>query len=205
MDKIFLIQLTNEIYRLTLLFPKKEPLRYKMREVADDILAKWLCRSVPNPNSVENCSRPNLELEILDSFFEVAKNQNWVSSAEILKLQEEYSKVSKDLKEHYEERIRSEEKEKAAVVGVRPQQPPQQPDYETRAHNVKRQQKILGILKEKGKAQVWEIKKNFPEVTKRTVRRDFRHLLKQGSIERLGERNETFYQLKVKELGQVVQ
>jgi len=42
MDRSFLIQLTNEIYRLTLLFPKKEPLRYKMRELADDILANFL-------------------------------------------------------------------------------------------------------------------------------------------------------------------
>ena len=37
-----LIQLTNVVYRLTLLFPKKEPLRYKIREVADDILTTVL-------------------------------------------------------------------------------------------------------------------------------------------------------------------
>ena len=42
MDKDFLIQLTTELYRLTLLFPKKEPLRYKMRELADEILTKCL-------------------------------------------------------------------------------------------------------------------------------------------------------------------
>ena len=43
MDKNSLIELTNKVYKLTLLFPKKEPLRYKIREVADDILA---CSSV---------------------------------------------------------------------------------------------------------------------------------------------------------------
>lgn len=42
MEKKFLLQITNELYRLTLLFPKKEPLRYKMRELADDILANFL-------------------------------------------------------------------------------------------------------------------------------------------------------------------
>jgi len=38
MDRNSLIQATNNLYRLTLFFPKKEPLRYKMREVANDIL-----------------------------------------------------------------------------------------------------------------------------------------------------------------------
>ena len=42
MNKDFLIQLTNDLYKLTLLFPKKEPLRYKMRELADEILANSL-------------------------------------------------------------------------------------------------------------------------------------------------------------------
>jgi len=42
MDPNHLLQITNELYRLTLLFPKKEPLRYKMRELADDILADSL-------------------------------------------------------------------------------------------------------------------------------------------------------------------
>jgi len=41
MNKENLTQITNELYRLTLLFPKKEPLRYKMRELADDILANF--------------------------------------------------------------------------------------------------------------------------------------------------------------------
>ena len=75
MNKDFLIELTNNLYRLTLLFPKKEPLRYKMRELADEILANSL-RIAENSKTVKNCSRPILEeLEVLDSFFEVAKSQ----------------------------------------------------------------------------------------------------------------------------------
>jgi hypothetical protein len=164
-DKSFLIQITNELYRLTLLFPKKEPLRYKMRELADDILAKL----------VENSSRPLFaELEVLDGFFEVAKNQNWVSPSEILKLQLDYSKV----------------KLPTSPVGE------QIPQNNNNTPPDARHQKILEVLKEKGKAQVWELKKIFPEITKRTLRRDFGHLLKRGAIERLGERNETFYQIK---------
>ncbi len=40
------------------------------------------------------------------------------------------------------------------------------------------------------------MKQVFPEVSKRTLRRDFENLLKQGIIERIGEKNDTFYQLK---------
>lgn len=155
MDKDFLIELTNGLYRLTLLFPKKEPLRYKMRELADDILAKPIEK----------------DLEILESFFEVAKAQNWVSPSDILEIQKEYSKIREELK-------KSDGNRTPINLGDR-------------------QETILKILKEKGQAQVWEIQKIFPEVTKRTLRRDFESLLNQGLIERIGERNETFYQLKV--------
>ncbi len=40
------------------------------------------------------------------------------------------------------------------------------------------------------------MKQVFPEVSKRTLRRDFENLLKQGIIEKIGEKNDTFYQLK---------
>jgi len=173
MDKNYLIQVTQNLYRLTLFFPKKEPLRYKMRELADEILVK--------------CSRWNLEqnlvledLETLDSFFEVAKAQNWVAVVDVLRIQEEYNKIKAEIKKIAK---RPPEKE---ITRVEPVQIPNS-----------RQEKILAILKEKGRAQVWQVKQVFPEVTKRTLRRDFESLLKQGIIERRGERNDTFYQLKV--------
>ena len=59
-----------------------------------------------------------------------------------------------------------------------------------------RQEKILVFLKEQGRAQVWQVKQILPEVTKRTLRRDFENLLKKGIIERIGEKNNTFYQIK---------
>lgn len=160
-DKNYLIQLTQDIYRLTLLFPKKEPLRYKMRELADDILTK-----------------PNEEyLAILDSFFEVAKAQGWVNQQNILNLQAEYSKLDGEIKSQSSLPLFKEEEKL--------------PD---------RQDKIMAFLRENGRAQVWQVKEILPEVTKRTLRRDFEQLLNQGVIERLGERNETFYQLKVREV-----
>src|SRR4030042_6519234 len=81
MDKEFLIQLTNKLYSLTLLFPKKEPLRYKIREVATNFLT--------NPNKEE--------LETLNSLFEVALVQNWVSPSDVLLIKEEYFNLASAL------------------------------------------------------------------------------------------------------------
>ena len=170
MDKENLIELTNKLYKLTLLFPKKEPLRYKMREVADEILA----------NSVSNPSKIKKNLEIIKSYFKVARWQNWVSYFDILEIEEEYDKIECDLK-----------------IEFLPQ--PNKVDGE-RVSDTKtlegRKEKILEILKEKEKIQVGELKELLPDVSKRTLRRDFDQLLKQGLVERIGERNETFYCLK---------
>lgn len=175
MNKEFLIQLTNNLYRLTLLFPKKEPLRYKMREVAGGILVK-----------------PETEdLEILDNFFEVAKNQNWVSPQEILAIQQEYANLRGELKQPSFVKTTDVEEISGNNPGAGAN------------HKVilaqsiaERQEKILAFLKENGRAQVWQIKQILPEVTKRTLRRDFENMLGQEIIERVGERNNTFYQLK---------
>jgi len=161
-----LVQLTNAIYGLTVLFPKKEPLRYKMRELADCILA-----------------RPQKEdLEILQSFFEVAKEQRWVREEDLLAIQAEYANLGEAIKVVKTEKKKANPGENPGPIPV---------------VMAERQEKILAFLKEQGRVQVWQAKQVFPEVTKRTLRRDFEQMLDQGVIERIGERNNTFYQLKI--------
>jgi len=209
MDRNYYLQLTQNLYRLTLLFPKKEPLRYKMPELADDILADLILSSDRGSASsvlAEDRPLPNLkkkeegansiisQLEVLDSFFEVAKNQNWVSPHDILNLQEEYSKLKEELKNRRSTPplIKNTQVGPVQVSSLNEQQ---QKILDSNPSTA-RQGKILEYLKEKGKTQVWEMKQIFPEVSKRTLRRDFEFLLKQGKIERIGERNETSYQLR---------
>ncbi len=187
MNKEFLIQLTNKLYEITLLFPKKEPLRYKMREIADDILAK-----LP-----ENSSLAIQQFDVLDGFFEVAKVQTWVAPQKILNLQEEYSKVRKVI-----DAETGPEKEQENIIEL-PQAETETFEKSSRIDNGGdngamngRQKIILDFLKENGRAQVGQLTNVLPEVTKRTLRRDFRDLLRQGLVERIGERNETFYRLK---------
>jgi len=192
MERSYFIQLTNELYRLTLLFPKKEPLRYKMRELADEILANSISFSKENPRDKFLTVVKNLqdELDILDGFFEVARNQNWVSPDEILNLQQEYNRLKDELTNLTLPLFPEGKKPETGSLAISNL-------GEEKATMLVRQQRILEILREKGRAQVWQIKQVFPQVSKRTLRRDFENLVKQGIIDRVGQKNNTFYQLKL--------
>jgi len=191
MEKEPFIELTKGVYRLTLLFPKKEPLRYKMRELADDILANLILILRGNfhksGNLVEEVER---NLEVLDIYFEVAKDQNWVSPDEILEIQKEYSNIKKEI-----EKVKKEEENPQPEIKENPEK-----EKVAEGNDIinERQKKILEILREKGKAQVGQLVSIFPQVSKRTLRRDFRSLLKRGLIERIGEKNYTFYQMRIR-------
>lgn len=217
MDKNFIIDLTNRLYRLTLLFPKKEPLRYKLRETADDVLANfvvWQTFSSSNPGSYVNQLETRQkdviftlekDLEVLNSFFEVAKWQNWINYFDVLEIQEEYGKIKENL---IGEIQKIEDKDKLGLEQVRLKIPESVvgPGLGESTKKIKvngprkeiesRKRKILEILREVGRIQVGEINKLLPEVSKRTIRRDFQKLVEQGIIERIGEQNNTFYKIK---------
>lgn len=289
MDKTKLVNLTKDVYRLTLLFPKRDPLRHKIREVASDILADFVSQA---QNGLPQTSQADVILSLL----EVASAQDWVAKPAILKIQEQYGdfKISVAKKDIDEFRKDEAEKNKTAaaagsgkdvIYAPAAPQPPLispslakaiQPDEITFARisaevefvdlppieinvlpeeslaknkteeseskkedkkdedkdedegededngnknigkgdvagedesakekqgltqsQTLRQNRIVDYLQEKGRAQVWEIQKIFPDISKRTIRRDFRSLLKQGLIERIGERNKTYYKLKI--------
>jgi len=192
MDKEYFIQLTKGVYHLTLLFPKKEPLRYKMRELAVEILANLILILKGNFHKSGNLvAEIENDLEVFDIFFEIAKDQNWVSPEDVLEIQKEYSNIKEEIeKAKTEEENNSqpeikENPEKEKVIG---------------GEDIinERQEKILEFLREKGRAQVGQLVSVFPQISKRTLRRDFRFLLKRGLIERIGEKNYTFYQMRVR-------
>lgn len=223
MEKNFIIQLTQNLYRLTLLFPKKEPLRYKMREVADEILADFISVLKDNPYKSLDQKSLNIgqmieKLEILDCFFEVAKEQNWVKPAELFEIQKEYGNLREELKKEeliLKTKINNHQLllspvcfegqlskpcdiKNSALPAAKNQLKATLTEPQPRISKLsERQEKILAFLKENGRAQVWQIKQILPEVSKRTLRRDFDYLVKKGVIERVGERNNTFYQIKI--------
>ena len=159
-----------------------------MRELADDILVR------PSEK----------DLEALNRFFEVAKIQNWVSPFDILAIQKDYDNIREELNLISEKtpQIFSEPaplRELTQIVdnnNIMPEIISRMPGFQPSERN-ERQERILAFLRENGRAQVWEVKQVFPEVPKRTLRRDFEQMLSQGVIERMGEKNNTFYQTKV--------
>jgi hypothetical protein len=185
MDKDFLVQLAKKIYHLTVLFPKKEPLRYKIRELAIEILQK------PDEQ----------DFEALNSFLEVAKNQNWVKAEDILAIQAEYANLGRATVNPKQEKLfdpaQAFGSEAQAQRGKEKARIEAKFQPLTAKTLVERHEKILAILKEKGRAQVWEMKQIFPQISKRTLRRDFEFLFKQGAIDRIGEKNNTYYQVKI--------
>ncbi len=271
MDKENLINLTKKTYQLTLLFPKQEPLRRRIRETADDILA-GLIMSQKTKNDI---SLLRGYFEVIDSFLEVAISQNWTMPAAINEIKNSYAALKAEFEqnsanlmleakkshsemsqppasaeEFLQENFQEEREEKNVeikeniiyappasampLIGQQLSELKNEPapmdsmplDFqqekkeaneqeneqekkeesdssfksvkeELTESQIVRQNRIVEFLKQKGRAQVWEIQKIFPDISKRTIRRDFRSLLEQGLIERVGERNKTYYKMKV--------
>jgi DNA-binding transcriptional ArsR family regulator len=214
MEKDKIIELTIKLYKITLLFPKKEPLRYKIREIADEILANFTVwevfhRSDYNDFEVVEKDKKDLvfnikkDIEIIISYLEISKWQNWVSYFDILSIEQEYDKIRSvvektDIKEKIPETKSLIDVSKDLAAEQKIEQSSLLNDLDNR------KQKIIEILKQKGKVQVGEISEILSQVSKRTIRRDFVQLLEQGLIERIGQRNDTFYKLKIRtNVGQI--
>ena len=200
MDKDYFVDLTTRVYNLTLQFPKKEPLRYQIRHLANDILQNLifiLWGNIKNPRDL--LSDIEKRLETLDGFLNVAESQNWVSSEDILEIQKEYSNIRREIEKFKKQELKKSKKRQKSKVDVKKEVttslPVLEEDVEEELSLNDRQEKILEILKEKDKIQVHHVKDVFPDISKRTLRRDFESLLKQGLVERIGKRSNTFYRL----------
>ena len=261
MDKSYFIEITIKLYHLTSSFPEQEPLRKKMRKLADEILSNLVLILKQEPKKeIAELKKLTLlnekNLEVLDSYFEVARVQDWTSSFDIWELQKKYSHIKKELEKllkvisenetlsglqtgsprlnHFDlgvegdilgipvkkeksletvalsenEELGAQSLQKAEVSKQESKKEVEWMKQETDINYLKeitqngslnhiltRQIKILQILKKNQKAQTQEFQKNGLKVSKRTIRRDLGFLIKQGLIERIGEKNKIFYQL----------
>lgn len=176
MEKDYIVKLTLALYRVTELFPDKEPLKFFLRKKANEIMADFVAKGEKSEFSEKILKN----LEILQDYFKIAENQKWVSQKNFFVLKREYNKIVREIK-----RPKSAKKGKS-----RRKTPLIEEDCE-----YGRREKILEVLKQRGKAQTGEFLKFFPEVTKRTLRRDFQCLLDKRLVKRIGSRNRTFYKL----------
>ncbi len=163
-----------------------------MREVGSNILAHLVMLLESNEKeSLELAHEIRKGIEPLDSFFELAKAQNWVSSSDITDIQSKYLVIKEEI-EKFENHVKENTvaKEKKVVA----------PTEELPMELNSRQKKIIGLLQERDRVQVSDVKSALPDITKRTIRRDFEYLLQSGFVRRTGKTNLTFYELADKEI-----
>ncbi len=190
MNRDFFVKLTLGAYRVTDVLPSQGQEKGEIRSLANSVLAHLILFSETNPTTQEQRQSliPKIQEEIgsLVGYFTELKNSGKVERKYSLILEKEYQKIAKWLGE-----------QSFKMPQTRPFETPQVLQEKREDVSLsERQRKILGILQNKEKTQVWELQKVLSEVTKRTLRRDLDDLLQHNLIERKGEWNAVFYRMK---------
>jgi hypothetical protein len=205
MDEQFL-KLTNVAYRMLSFFPESDPLTIRAKQKALSIMdGLTLLHGTDGWASFQKEKVKVETLADIDSllgYFWLAKNQGWLSHTNCLIIVGEYEKVKKQI---------VPAKELLSPASVKPAPPSasyisdsQPPKASPKKEPVKkqpesslsdRQQKIIAFLEKNDKAQVMDLQKVLPGVTKRTIRRDVDQLLQLKKLERMGEFNTIFYRI----------
>ena len=206
MDKRYFIELTNRLYRLTFFFPQREPLRHKIREVADEILANL---TIILEGDIRERREPAFvvegDIEILMTLLELARSQNWTEAREIDKILEDYDLIKREVEDFNDfnrkkQKLKElpssgvEEKEKVSEAPQEVKEPPKEKKSAPKKKKLnERQEKILKLLEKKEKIQVQDVQEVIPGAIKRTVRRDLGSLVEQGFLKREGSGKTTYY------------
>jgi hypothetical protein len=193
MDKEKIIIFVLAIYRITDKFPKEEPLKNVIRKNALEMLEEYfLFLNKPILNNSDN-NPIFAKLETLDHLFILAEKQNWLNPKNFVILRKEIQKIKEEFKNRNQNKTKSEIKENLENKTLR-----------LNSNREQRCQKILEVLGKEGKIKVSDIQKYFPQITKRTLRRDLRYLFQTRQILRVGDRINTYYILnnKGENLGQ---
>lgn len=183
MDKDFLIKLTLFIYQTSEHWPEDNLLKFKIRNLANEILADCILLSQGNFTKTLQSKLLGEVCEIQECFVQ-ARAKRFLNRNEFLLFQKEYNNIKRKLGALTSKGIKQVERRGAFLETEKGFK-----EEELR----EREKKILEILEEKGKAQVQDLQKFFPNISKRTLRRDLESLLKKGLVQRSGEWSRIFY------------
>lgn len=187
-----IIKLTNALYKVTDLFPKEEPLKFAIRKEGLDVLffsnvVKGKSVSVPAREKGEHLDKVLAKIELIKTYFNIAKEQEWVSERNFMILEREYDSLKDSLSL---EVLRVKEVKKQPVMEMKPAVPvPVMAKEERKAEPEKREVKhinyeelssiqlrMLEILQSKGHLKANQISEFFPEMNPRTIRRELKGL-----------------------------
>lgn len=188
-----IIKLTNAVYKVTDLFPAKDPLKMAVRKEALNVLfSSILFLKGFNPKNKEESLA---SLKVLEAYFEVCKKQNWVNEKNFEVLKREYNKVGGFLKE---KTIKKEAIKKEVVLKEKPVKKQEtNPEITNKDIEYEKlsdiQLKLLEILQNKGKLKPNEINAFFPRLSPRSVRRELKELREKNIISSFGGGKSIFY------------
>lgn len=207
----FLMNLTLALYRVTKKISFQEPLRFALRKKANQILSDSILIFSKNPLSLtkeqryKHSMRALKNIKIVQTFFKLAEAQDWMDRQNFLILNQEYDKLKIQIQNLQSPGLCKTYRDPDSVnfaqgeKAINQQKPiinQQKPiDNISNIENNGRHKRILEFLKQKSQAQIKDLKEIFPEVSKRTLRRDFDQLLKTGLVKRTGNNNRTIYEL----------
>jgi len=187
-----IIKLTNAVYKVTELFPAKDPLKTAIRKEALDVLFF----SILVAKGVDPKSKGNVftSLKLLEAYFQISSKQGWVDERNFKILQAEYSKVKqffeelikKGKPEQKKQELKEEKKEEKKEITGR------QIEYEKLSDI---QLKLLEILQSNVRLKPNELKKFFPKISSRSIRRELMELKKKNIICAFGSGKAVFYEI----------
>ena len=208
-----IIKLTNALYKVTDLFPKEDPLKFAIRKEGLDVLffsnvVRGKSVSVPSREKGEHLDKVLAKIELIKTYFNIARDQEWVSERNFIILEREYDSLKDSLSL---EVLRVKEVKKQPVMEMKPAVPvsagPKEvAREEKRAEPEKRevkhinyeelssiQLKVLEILQSKGRLKANQISEFFPEMNPRTIRRELKGLKDSKIINSAGGGKMTVY------------
>lgn len=217
MDKKIL-ELTSAVYKVLEFFPESDPLKNKAKERVLAIMENfklifgkddWLPLKACLPESKEKIKNQLLEdVDVLLGYLFIAKNQGWIKTINFFIISNEYEKIKKEVesfsepnkelpffKKTFLEKSQTENETQKAQDSQKDKPVTTEKTPVFNFNISKRQAKIIDFLNKNRKAQVMDLQRILPNITKRTIRRDLDELLRSGKILRMGEFNQVFYKI----------
>jgi len=190
-----IIAITLALYKVTDFLPEKEVLRYRIRDIANDILADLVCSEKEETGK---------KINVLIAYFQVAMPQNWLDKKNFLVLEREYQDIQQEIEEveqieeieeieeiqkindFTKQEIQEIEQKPVKIIqkASKPKEKLKKPVI-TGNSREKRQDKILELMEKQGRITLEQLKKDLPEVCPRTLRRDINDLVEENLIQRI--------------------
>lgn len=193
-----LLSFVFALYRVTNKIPREEALHRKLREEALLAVAKseYFFRSARDADY----QRLSSSIRTLLNYLNIAGRQNWVDGQNFIVLQKALLSFHHSVRNIKVSVPKKEEKKlkpisSIAVKKVVLAKPQRRVKAKSQIKISDRQKKIVQHLNQNGSVQVGDLSSIFPQLSKRTIRRDLESLVKDSLVKRGGKTNGTTYQL----------